>query len=140
MVQTTSSVPVSTGVPVETRGVLIHFPGPSGSSVFSSRDLIELLNWRNEHGCRLVIEHGRTCDAPDCSAFALIYAPQSAWACWGVTRSGKAVTLWDCRTSTDIGQFATMQQALDCVPAGQLRSANAPRLASAVVVALRHRN
>ena len=101
------------------QAAIIAFPGvKAGAPVFTSRDLLTLLNWEHDAAGdrRLVIERGLGGDNADGSAFALIYGADNAWAEWGVTRSGAYVDVWSCRTGTDFGRFASMQAALHALP------------------------
>ncbi len=87
---------------------------------FSSRDRMALDEWvrrADAHGYRRVlVEDGSHEDGPEHGAYVLLYAPDNAWARWGIARREDGITVWHCGTGADLGGFATMNEALDSLP------------------------
>ena len=100
-------------------------------------DRAQALRWQADEaanrGVRLAIYRRQQDDPPEIGDFVSIYRANEMWAAWGVARRGQLLRLWRSANGADIGEFATMQEALAAVsstPAWCARSHRRPRRAA----------
>lgn len=80
---------------------------------FTFQDRVDLARWQYDGAIRrMVIDDGDPSAGPSGAAFALVYLHGEAWARWGITRSGKRVITWCCRTGADLSATQTAAAAL----------------------------
>ncbi len=82
-------------------------------------DRVEALRWEADEaaaeGVRVAIYNRQQNDAPEVGDFVSIYRGDERWAAWGAARRGRSIKLWRSANGADIGEFATMQEALAAV-------------------------
>jgi len=99
-------------------------PGACGFNTphFTTADRLALADWQNRGAsgyARVLIEDGRPGTLPDCGAYALVYRPDTPWACWGLTRrlgAAPGIMAWRCSTGATLGLYAMMDEALRALP------------------------
>jgi hypothetical protein len=101
-------------------------------------DRVQALRWQQDEaanrGVRLAIYRRQQDDPPEIGDFVSIYRANEMWAAWGVARRGPSLRLWRSANGADIGEFASMQEALAAVsntPAWCARSHGRSRQATA---------
>ncbi len=80
---------------------------------------------------RMVIHARDEGDASEVGNFLSVYRKDQAWSRWGFARSGARVRAWCCLTGADVGEFATLGEALQTVlldPAPKARPASVTKL------------
>ncbi len=84
-----------------------------GPDRFTFQDRMDFARWQYDGAIRrMVIDDGDPSAGPSGAAFALVYLHGDAWARWGITRSGKRVITWCCRTGADLSATQTAAAAL----------------------------
>jgi hypothetical protein len=115
---------------------IIPFRKPAGGARLSMRDRMDVTYWQEsarQFGYdRLVIHERAPCDPPDVDSFLSIYRRGEAWSRWGVARCGSTVLAWCSVSGADLGQFATVAEALGTLFAG---SSPPPRPRGQVIAA-----
>ncbi len=99
---------------------VLHFPTPPRpGNWFTLLDRAQALRWEADEaaarGVRLAIHRRQQDDPPEVGDFLSIYPANEVWAAWGVARRGQSLRLWRSANGADIGEFATMQEALAAV-------------------------
>ena len=106
-------------LPSEVECIIIPFPQRRQPSGLTSRDRIEVGNWREgarQHGYdRLVIHDRESFDPPDTESFLSIYRAGDPWSRWGLTRHGSTVSAWCSTTGADLGPFNSVSDALKTI-------------------------
>ncbi len=83
-------------------------------------DRMTLLCWeQNGSGMRLAIHKRCHDDPPEVGEFAIIYPLNARRAAWGAARHGQGIQVWRAKDGRDIGNFATMVEALTAVTASE---------------------
>ena len=67
---------------------------------------------------RMVIHDRDEGDASEVGNFLSVYLRGQAWSRWGFARSGSSIRAWCCLTGADVGEFASMNEALTAVLRG----------------------
>ncbi len=67
---------------------------------------------------RMVIHDRDEGDASEVGNFLSVYSSGQAWSRWGFARAGKCIRAWCCLTGADVGEFASMNEALTSVLRG----------------------
>jgi hypothetical protein len=99
---------------------ILRFPTrPRIENYLTLLDRTQALRWQADeatrHGVRLAIHQRQQDDPPEIGDFVSIYRLNEMWAAWGVARRGASLRLWRSATGADIGEFATMREALAVV-------------------------
>lgn len=95
---------------------------------FTFQDRMDFARWQYDGAIRrMVIDDGDPSAGPSGAAFALVYLHGDAWARWGITRSGKRVITWCCRTGADLSATQTAAAALASLAAETASSYNRAR-------------
>ncbi len=104
----------------QTATILPFLARPVVDNRLTAQDRIDALIWEssaNLVSCgRMIIHHRQHTDDPEIGDFISIYKQDSNWATWGVARRGRVVSLWRCATGADLGEFATVREALASIP------------------------
>jgi hypothetical protein len=99
--------------------VLRFPPKPRPENWLTLLDRAQALRWEADEaatrGVRLAIHRRQEDDPPEVGDFVSIYRANEVWAAWGVARRGPSLRLWRSANGADIGEFATMQEALAAV-------------------------
>lgn len=85
---------------------------------------------------RMVIHDRDEGDASEVGNFLSVYRRGQAWSRWGFARSGARIRAWCCLTGADVGDFASLSDALHSVLAG---TAAQPRTATVTQLITRAR-
>jgi hypothetical protein len=64
---------------------------------------------------RMVIHDRDEGDASDVGNFLSVHCNGQSWSRWGFARAGRQIRAWCCLTGSDVGQFATLDDALAAV-------------------------
>jgi len=111
--QSAAHLPTATILPFKPRQLV--------DNRLTAQDRIDALIWESTAdtiNCgRMIIHHRQHNDDPEIGDFISIYKQNSNWATWGVARRGRVVSLWQCATGADLGEFETMREALASIPA-----------------------
>jgi hypothetical protein len=96
---------------------VIAFVRPqTASAALTMRDRMDVSAWRcvaHDLGYdRLIIHERDSFDPPDLGSFLSIYKRDDRWARWSVARRGARVVAWCGPTGTDVGEFASVSDAL----------------------------
>ncbi len=67
---------------------------------------------------RMVIHDRDEGDASEVGNFLSVHLRGQAWSRWGFARGGNTVRAWCCLTGADVGEFASMNEALTAVLRG----------------------
>ena len=67
---------------------------------------------------RMVIHDRDDGDASEVGNFLSVYLSGQAWSRWGFARAGASIRAWCCLTGADVGEFASMNEALAAVLRG----------------------
>ncbi len=67
---------------------------------------------------RMVIHDRDEGDASEVGNFLSVYRRGQAWSRWGFARSGARIGAWCCLTGADVGDFASLSDALQSVLTG----------------------
>ena len=112
-------------------GTVIPFSKPAPKSAgFTGQDRKELLFWQVGRA-RLrrlrcfVQDAGKPDDLLE-HEFAQIYEAGAQWASWGLARVSGGILVWECARGTDLGVFASIGEAIDCI---ELRAGEPAELA-----------
>ncbi len=101
---------------LSTATILPFMPRRGVENRLTAQDRIDALVWESTvdpASCgRMIIHHRQHNDDPEIGDFISIYRQNSSWATWGVARRGAVVSLWRCATGADLGEFATVREAL----------------------------
>ncbi len=85
-------------------------------AALTMRDRMDVSAWRcvaHDLGYdRLIIHERDSFDPPDLGSFLSIYKRDDRWARWSVARRGARVVAWCGPTGTDVGEFASVSDAL----------------------------
>ncbi len=105
---------------------LLHFPiRPRPANYLTVLDRTQALCWQaseaDRRGVRLAIHRRQQDDPPEIGDFVSIYRTNEVFAAWGVARRGPSLRLWRSATGADIGEFATMREALAVIASCQSR-------------------
>ncbi len=103
-----------------TSATILRFPVQTRpANYLTLLDRTQALRWQadeaDRRGVRLAIYHRRQDDPPEIGDFVSIYRQNERFAAWGVARRGPSLRLWRSATGADIGEFATMREALAVV-------------------------
>ena len=71
---------------------------------------------------RMVIHDRDEGDALEVGNFLSVHRRGEAWSRWGFAREGAAIRAWCCLTGADVGEFATMSEALTAVLHGMSKA------------------
>ncbi len=103
---------------------VLPFRAPPARHGLTTADRIEALQWEATKavGESMRLAFHRWCgeNAADGGEYISIYRGDDRWAAWGATRRGRFVNVWRCATGADLGEFATMQEALAALKASLL--------------------
>ncbi len=110
-------------------GTVISFPvhaarAPTGAqdSCLTPKDRMQVGFWRDRarHAGfdRMVIHDRDEGDASEVGNFLSVYLRGQAWSRWGFARAGACIRAWCCLTGADVGEFASMSEALTAVLRG----------------------
>jgi hypothetical protein len=64
---------------------------------------------------RMVIHEREYGDGSEIGDFVSLHRRGEAWSRWGFARKGRVITAWSCITGADIGDFATLAEAIAAV-------------------------
>ncbi len=67
---------------------------------------------------RMVIHDRDEGDASEVGNFLSVHLSGQAWSRWGFSRAGASINAWCCLTGADVGEFASMNEALTAVLRG----------------------
>jgi hypothetical protein len=100
-------------------------PHPPRSPGLTSFDRIEITRWRDQARSagydRMVIHERDSGDAQDVDNFLSVYRSGESWSRWGFVRMGEVVRAWCCLSGADVGEFASLAEALRTVLLGSPR-------------------
>ncbi len=95
---------------------IIPFHRANSGARLSMRDRMDVTYWQEsarQFGYDRLVIHERTeCDPPEVGSVLSIYRSGEAWSRWGVARCGATVLAWCSVSGADLGQFATVAEAL----------------------------
>jgi len=99
--------------------VIAFRPANNPGARLSLRDRMDVIAWRDPANTlgydRLVIHERSSCDPPELDSFLGIYRRGEAWASWNLARCGAGVLAWCSRSGADVGQFASVADALEAL-------------------------
>ena len=109
----------------EVGNVIAFFPraalsvSASDASCLTPRDRMEATGWHDAARVagydRLVI-HNRDCgDAQEVGSFLSVYRRGESWSRWGFARDRGKIRAWCCLSGADVGEFASLGEALASV-------------------------
>lgn len=111
--------------------VVVQLPGRLMTNRFTVKDRIDALAWNDATaapaGASFTIHDRDAADSPEVGDYIGIYRAGERWAVWGAARQDVAITVWHRPSGSDLGCFATMQEALAAVPIASLHPATAGR-------------
>ena len=67
---------------------------------------------------RMVIHDRDEGDASEVGNFLSVHRSGQAWSRWGFARAGTRIRSWCCLSGADVGEFASLNEALSTVLAG----------------------
>jgi hypothetical protein len=102
--------------------IIIPFPAAEfRQNRLTMRDRMRALAWaetaRKLGYHRVVIRERHPEDDPQIGDHLAIYRAGEPWAAWGIARHGASLRVWRCATGADLGDFDTIDEALDAVAA-----------------------
>ncbi len=96
---------------------------PAIGARLSMRDRMEVTTWAESARARgydrLVIHERTSSDPEDVDSFLSIYRRGECWSRWNVARRGASVLAWCSVSGADLGQFASVSDALGSLLDGQ---------------------
>ncbi|MBV9755852.1 MAG: hypothetical protein JO047_02245 [Alphaproteobacteria bacterium] len=96
--------------------VVIPFPAMTRLTMKDRIEVLKLSDAARANGYdRLLIRDRHPEDDPQLGDFLAIYRRGEPWASWGVQRRGPALHVWRCATGADLGEFRTVEEALDAI-------------------------
>lgn len=99
---------------------IIPFP-PVGlrQNRLTIRDRMRALAWAETVRAlgyeRVVIRERHPQDEPHIGDYLAIYRAGEPWAAWGVARHGGRLRVWRCATGADLGEFGSIDEALEAI-------------------------
>lgn len=102
--------------------IVIPFPRPEfRQNRLTMRDRMRALTWaetaRGLGYQRVVIRERHPEDDPQIGDHVAIYRAGEPWAAWGVARHGASLRVWRCATGADLGDFESIDEALEAIVA-----------------------
>ena len=89
------------------------------------RDRMDISDWqeaaRTAGYDRMVIHDRDYGDAQEVGNFLSVYRRGESWSRWGFARQGRTINGWCCLTSTDMGQFGSLGEALGAILGGEVQ-------------------
>jgi hypothetical protein len=99
---------------------IVQFPRRNAAAnSLTKQDRLDVSNFREQAeraGYDALMIHVTVADeCPGTIDYVAAYLPGEAWSRWGFARDGNLICAWNALTFEDLGPFASMSEAFDCV-------------------------